>query len=141
VACVSLSDELPRILEAALSIGPCGAMSQLAGKVASALSLDSNLVDGVFRVIVNFSTIQNKADIDAEDLLRNLTTMIEEEAPKSWKERHLQGWRRIVTNIAGIISSIEPNHPVIITDKARTLTYTQQSLLIDAKIISDVRGC
>lgn len=138
-ACISLADELPRILETASSVGPCATTNELAEKVASALSLDSHLIEGVFRVIGNFSTIQDKADIDAEYLVSNITAKIEEKAPRSWNDSHLKRWQRIVPDIVGIISSIEPNHAIIITSKAQTLTYTQQSLLHDAKIITDVR--
>lgn len=138
-ACVILSSKLSEILATASSVGPCATLDTLAENVAGALSIDPEAVERVFRVIVNFSAIIGKSEIDAQAILDNLTVRIRDEAPTPWKKKHLEGWEQLIQTIVDILTSMTPSHPILITYKAETLAYTQPSLLIDAKIITDVR--
>lgn len=136
---VKFAKQLNEIDKSARDMGPAESPSAVLRRIASQISIPSSTLESITTALTNLRHAKDRLHITSEELFDIASKYLEESAPTNWKENFFSDWTKRRDNIISAIDFLSPDHPISLSAKAEALTYTQQNLLMDSSIITDLR--
>lgn len=133
------SDRIIEINKCALAAGPAASPSAAGKLIAAKTSIPESSVARIVNALSNLRYVQEHLEISAKEVFEHITSAIEYHAPEQWKAEFKDSWDKQKEPIVQMLEKLDPDHPLSISRKAEQLTYTQPNLLLESRIITDIR--
>ncbi|HEY7089647.1 MAG TPA: hypothetical protein VH518_16230 [Tepidisphaeraceae bacterium] len=88
--------------------------------------------------LASLRSMQDSVDSTAEEVVKAITESLAE-APGDWHSKNYQRWLESEDLVRTALASIGPDHPLLVRQKARGLTYAHQYIFRSCRIITDLR--
>lgn len=132
-------EHISNIVIAAIGEQPAANIRGFSARLASKISLETELVDEVITALWNIKNVQRNLGVNSETIIKVLTKSLQRSASEEWQSEYLDAWKESADEIAHALDSLTDDHAIFISAKANSLAYTQQNLMVNARIITDVR--
>ncbi len=136
------ADKLPQIARVVAESHP-GAESppgtELANTVGTGVGLSSDDARHILFTIWNLYHLQKGMHFSAAKLIDEVTESLDSRAPDAWKAQHLIAWRKAREEVVSLLETMTDENPLVISGKAAALGQAHQNLLVEARVITDVR--
>ena len=113
--------------------------AELANTVGASVGSSSDDARHLLFTIWNLYHLQKSMHVSAAKLIDEVTASLETRAPDPWKAEHLGAWRKAHDEIVSLLDTMTDEHPLVVSGKAATLGQEHQNLLVEARIVTDVR--
>lgn len=133
------ADRLEEFDTCAMDAGPAASPSEAAKLIATATSISESTVVRIVSALSNLRFLQTQLGVNTDDLFYIIAKQIEENAPDNIKKDLIQQWNENRDAIVKAIDALTDDHPLSLSGKAEELTYIHQNILLDSRIITDVR--
>ena len=127
---VEHADEILKFLEETTAEKPSASASKFTPLLARRLSIATAQAERLLQVLPNLQSI-NQETGDHEKTL----TIIADRLPAAAREQ----WVSAKAILLSILTFIDADHPVVISQKARRLSFLYERIFINAEIITDLR--
>jgi hypothetical protein len=114
-------------------------MSVVTRSVEEKTGLDSAAASALISGLSNLRVLMDQVDVTPEQLLEAVTASVELDAPASWAGEQLEAWQNATDTVAAALRSMHQDHPLLVRQKARELTFAHQNIFKKSRIITDLR--
>jgi len=113
-------------------------LTSLAASVSKVTGLPQGEIVGVLFALCRLRDWQERRGSSEVEFVADLNETISGQL-SDWPKTSLDNWQKLALQLANILSSISEDHPVMICQKAQSLAYTHENLLLSARLITDFR--
>jgi hypothetical protein len=131
-------DQLPLVAKAAADAPSGRDFSTITKHVAGATGLPAADVERILQTLQNLSYLKTRMRLSYEELLDLITESFVQRCDAEDQDQ-LDSWRAARGAILVVLEAIGPDHPLQVARKAERLMYAHQNILIDARIITELR--
>lgn len=136
VELAGVSDDISAIIEASIGELPAASIDGISARLASKANVDFSIVQTVVTALWNIKNLQRRFGIsDGEKLVEQLSRVLKSEL----EQEDFATWQDGMNQIAAALDAMTEDHPITISIKASGLAYAHQHLMINARLITDVR--
>lgn len=127
------------VFDTSSSERPASSVMALAARVATKLSIEANRAYDVLFALWNLGRLRNSRKIAVADFLEEVSSFLKRQPSKPLEPEILEGWPETVSVLVSVLPDIGTEHPLFVSQKAQSLAYAHQNLVMSLRLITDVR--
>jgi hypothetical protein len=118
---------------------PAASIGGFSARAAAKLGLKQVEVSEIATGLWNIKNLQRHLGVDTKSLIETISSSLKLQPLPSWQAENLKGWPEASQAIASALDLVTDDHPLLVSAKTSVLAYTQEHLLTNTRIITDVR--
>lgn len=134
-----IADQVPRIAETAAEVPVGGGFSAITQHVAERTGLPAADVERVLLSLQNLLRIRTRLHVSSEELFDQIADAYVKRSDEEDGQENAERWTAARGAILEVMEAIGPDHPVQVIRKVERLAYAHQSILTEARIITELR--
>jgi hypothetical protein len=111
-------------------------VSQLVEKEAGVRSQDAQRI---LNTIANLYRVMNRLSLKAQAFVEAISPSVESHLSRTSDSQLLAAWKESTHAVAELLGAITDEHPIAIQAKAEQLSLAHRNVLVDARLLTDVR--
>jgi hypothetical protein len=113
--------------------------AQFESQAVKDTQLPPTTVHSIVEALSRLQALQDGLDLQPDEVISVITENLQSQASEEWKQKHLERWQESEECLAKALASLNADHPISISRKARHLALAHPNVLHDARIITDIR--
>lgn len=105
-------------------------------EISDQLNIKEATVEAIIKTLVKIFNLKNRYDLNADEVLDLLTNNISKQAESGWKKKYWGKWQKATNELK---TSISPDHPVELFQKAFHLSHSHQNVFERSRVTTDIR--
>ena len=131
--------QLEAIFRATSSERPASSLIALATRVAGKATLDLSVVYDVLIALWNLRRLHMSGSLSAGDFVSQISASLHRQPSKYIDQETRDGWPETAPILGTILPEIGREHQLFISQKAQSLAYSHQNLVMSMRLITDIR--
>jgi hypothetical protein len=111
----------------------------LYGRISESADILETDLRRIVQAILNLQRVQSRFGYQTNQLLEAARLNIEAYSNKKESEAKVAQWVAAEKTIADVLAALDQKNPLIVAEKAEQLAYTHQNVLVQARIVTDLR--
>jgi hypothetical protein len=133
------SDKLGAVHQAIGKVTNKTSLHNLISEVSDSVETNPVIVQRILNALSSLQQLSANLKVDAETLVEALTTNLEAQASKTWKDEYLNLWKPAKASIIAWLKQAGPDDPLALARKTNQLIFDHQNVFRSCSLITDLR--
>lgn len=136
---IESADAIEPVIAEAEDVGPRPSIFGISRTIATRLGLSRNHVLELLSALWSSHRLMTRRSFTPQQLVDALTQSLREQTEHEWQQEYLAKWGHASECLVRALAKMDQDHPILISQKAQSIAFAHQNILLSARLVTDVR--